>query len=104
MPVVLLVLSTVGTVAMLWVGGNIVLHGLEATHLWAWPDETAQHLAEGAARAVPPFAREGTAWLTAALFHAVAGLILGLGLVPVVTRLAAPLWQAARGTRADTER
>ncbi|HLQ20449.1 MAG TPA: DUF808 domain-containing protein, partial [Tabrizicola sp.] len=37
MPKLMAFLSTVGTAAMLWVGGNIVTHGLEVTHVWAWP-------------------------------------------------------------------
>jgi predicted DNA repair protein MutK len=53
MPKLMTFLSTVGTAAMLWVGGNIVIHGLEVTHLWAWPYTTIHHLAEVVANAVP---------------------------------------------------
>jgi predicted DNA repair protein MutK len=53
MPKLMAVLSAVGTAAMLWVGGSIVLHGLEVTHLWPWPYEVIHHIAETAAHAVP---------------------------------------------------
>ena len=96
MPGLLQLLSTVGTVAMLWVGGNIVLHGLEVTHLWPWPYQAIHHLAEAASGAVP-VAQGFVAWAVTAAFDAVAGLVIGLLLVPVVTRILAPLWRKATG-------
>lgn len=96
MPVLLKVLSVVGTAAMLWVGGNIVLHGLEVTHLWAWPYETIHHIAERVAASVtqaPGFA----AWAVTAALDGVAGLIIGTALIPVATRIIAPLWRAVTG-------
>jgi hypothetical protein len=46
---------------------NIVIHGLEVTHLWAWPYETIHHIAEAVAHAVPA-AQGFVEWLvTAAL-------------------------------------
>ena len=96
MPVLLKVLSTVGTVAMLWVGGNIVLHGLEVTHLWAWPYETIHHIAESAATAVGT-AQGFVAWAVTAFFDAIAGLIIGLALIPVATRIIAPVWGMITG-------
>ncbi len=98
MPGLLKLLSTVGTVAMLWVGGNIVLHGLEVTHLWAWPYDTIHHLAESAALAVGA-AQGFVTWVVTAFFDAIAGLIIGLILIPVATRIIAPLWRAATGTK-----
>lgn len=91
MPPLLAFLSTVGTAAMLWVGGNIVVHGLEVMHLWTWPYETIHHMAEAAAHAV------GTmpglvAWAVTAFFDGIIGLILGMMLIPVATRVIAPLW------------
>ena len=46
--------STVGTLAMLWVGGNIVVHGLDVTHLWSWPYDAIHHMAQAAAAAGVP--------------------------------------------------
>jgi predicted DNA repair protein MutK len=99
MPKLMAFLSTVGTAAMLWVGGNIVIHGLEVTHLWAWPYETIHHIAVVAAQAVPA-AQGFVEWLVTATLDGVFGLILGLMLIPVATRMIAPLWSAVTGKKA----
>jgi uncharacterized protein len=91
MPYLMSFLSTVGTAAMLWVGGSIVLHGLEVTHLWAWPYETIHHIAESAAHAVPA-ASGFVAWAVQAGIDGILGLGLGLLLIPVATRIIGPLW------------
>jgi hypothetical protein len=98
MPKLLAVLSAVGTLAMLWVGGSIVLHGLEGMHLWAWPYATIHHLAHAAALAVG--ALQGlVAWFVTAALDGLFGLVLGLLLIPVGSRVIEPLWQALRGGR-----
>ncbi len=98
MPVLLKVLSVVGTAAMLWVGGSIVLHGLEVTHLWAWPYETIHHIAEAVAGRVA-VAQGFVGWAVTAALDGVAGLILGTALIPVATRVLAPLWRAVTGAK-----
>jgi predicted DNA repair protein MutK len=98
MPKLMAFLSTVGTAAMLWVGGNIVLHGLEVTHLWAWPYETIHHLAETVAHAVPA-AQGFVTWAVTAALDGVFGLILGLALIPLATRVIGPLWSALSGKK-----
>ena len=90
MPKVMAVLSTVGTGAMLWVGGSILLHGLEVTLLWPWPYETIHHLAETAARAVPA-AQGFVTWGVQAAVDGVIGLGLGIVLIPLATRVIGPL-------------
>jgi predicted DNA repair protein MutK len=92
MPKLLSALSFVGTLAMLWVGGSIILHGLEVTHLWAWPYETIHHWAEAVAHAVPEALAGFAGWLTTAVADGVIGLVIGLALVPVVTRIIGPLF------------
>jgi predicted DNA repair protein MutK len=101
MPKLMAFLSTVGTAAMLWVGGNIVIHGLEVTHLWAWPYQTIHHIAEAAAHALPA-AQGFVAWLVTAALDGVFGLALGVILIPVATRVIGPLWAAVTGKKADT--
>jgi hypothetical protein len=91
-------LSTVGTAAMLWVGGNIVIHGLEVTHLWAWPYEAIHHAAEAAAQAVP-VAKGFVSWLVTAVIDGIAGLALGLVLIPVGTRIVGPAWSTVFGRK-----
>ena len=98
MPVLMTVLSTVGTAAMLWVGGSIVLHGLEQTHLWPWPYETIHHVALAAAAAVPA-AAGFVAWAVQAAIDGVLGLGLGILLIPIATRVIEPLWSAVSGTK-----
>lgn len=98
MPMVMHVLSTVGTVAMLWVGGSIILHGLHTYHL-----DTIYTLihdaAYAAAHAVPSF--EGAVkWAVTAGLDGVFGLVVGLILIPVVKKVIVPVWNAVRGQRA----
>lgn len=81
MPKLLTLLSVVGTVAMLWVGGGIVLHGLHELGVHGPND-----LVHGAQMAVE--ASSGplgglTGWLTFAGLSALAGLVLG-GLIVVL--------------------
>jgi uncharacterized protein len=99
MPKVMAVLSAVGTAAMLWVGGSIVVHGLEVTHLWPWPYETIHHMADIAAAALPS-AAGSIIWTVTAFFDGVFGLILGAALIPMVSRLILPLWAKAARNRA----
>ncbi|MGH6658850.1 MAG: DUF808 domain-containing protein, partial [Sphingomicrobium sp.] len=85
-PKLLFGLSGIGTAAMLWVGGGILLHGFEELHLFA---AVPHALHDWSARAG---AAAGTAgplieWLTYALGSAVAGLVIGAPLVVIVRRL-----------------
>ena len=79
MPVLLKGLSLIGTGAMLWVGGGIIVHGLETTHLWAAPAHWQHDIAEVAGHALP--LGGATGWLAGALVAAVAGLIVGAVIV-----------------------
>ncbi|MDQ2065537.1 DUF808 domain-containing protein [Xinfangfangia sp. CPCC 101601] len=97
-PVLLRFLSIVGTAAMLWVGGNIVLHGLEVTGLWAWPYDTIHHIAQNVASGVTQ-AKGFVAWAVTALFDGIFGLIFGILLIPVATRMIGPLWARVSGKK-----
>ncbi|OYW44012.1 MAG: ABC transporter [Sphingomonadales bacterium 32-68-7] len=72
MPVLLSVLSKVGTAAMLWVGGGILVHGLHEYHLTPVPDwvDAASHAAGSAAGAAAE-------WLAHAIGAAIVGLVVG---------------------------
>ena len=90
MPRVLVLLSTVGTAAMLWVGGSIIVHGLEVIGFGA-----LAHVIEGWSAAVGQAMRWAPGlfeWLTRASLDGLFGLLLGLLLIPVGTRLIAPAW------------
>ena len=88
MPVLMAVLSIVGTAAMLWVGGSIVVHGLEALGQ-PWLGHVIHDLAHAAAIAVPQ-AGAAVGWLAKAALDGVFGLILGLALIPLATGVIAP--------------
>jgi predicted DNA repair protein MutK len=99
MPWVMRVLSTVGTAAMLWVGGNIVLHGLAQIGIWSAPYDAIHHVAATAAAAMPQWIAGFTEWLVTAAFDGVAGLAIGLLLIPVATRVIGPLWARLTGAK-----
>jgi predicted DNA repair protein MutK len=95
MPGFLRVLAVVGTAAMIWVGGGILVHGLAEFGL-AWPEHALHDLSEAAARRVP--AAPGlAAWLVTAAGSGLVGLALGLLLIPVVEYSLAPLVRRGAG-------
>jgi uncharacterized protein len=75
MPIVLSILSVVGTAAMIWVGGGIILHGMEEFGLKALP-HLVHGWAEQAGHAVP-FARGLISWLVSAIGSGILGLSVG---------------------------
>ena len=87
MPAVLTVVSVVGTAAMLWVGGSIVVHGLHELHV-SWPYDSIKAIADMASGGG---ASDAIAWLVTALCDAIVGLALGTLLMPVVGTLLAPI-------------
>ncbi|MCR2794266.1 DUF808 domain-containing protein [Microbacterium sp. zg.Y625] len=78
MPAVFRVISVIGTVAMLWVGGHLVIANLAET-LWAGPYDLL-HLATHAVEAAGPV----VVWVVDTLISAVFGLALGLVIVLVI--------------------
>jgi predicted DNA repair protein MutK len=85
MPVILTVLSVVGTAAMLWVGGGIILHGLEelGVHLPA----DAAHAAELAVAQASGAVGGLLGWATYALVSAIVGLVLGAVIALVIHKV-----------------
>ncbi len=83
MPMVLATLSNVGIVAMLWVGGHILLVGLDDLG-WHPPYELVHHAEEAILHAFPGFAGEALAWLTNTAASAVLGVIVGAIVVAVL--------------------
>ena len=75
MPGLLDALSAIGTVAMLWVGGGILLHGFEVLG-WHGPADTA-HTIEHMMAASGGLSGAVLGWSGYALVSAVAGLIAG---------------------------
>ena len=78
-PHLLRTLSIVGTAAMLWVGGGIILHGLEELHIL----ESVPHSVHGLAHSLAG-GSGALEWLLNALGSAVAGAIVALPIVGAV--------------------
>jgi predicted DNA repair protein MutK len=88
MPVLLRALAVVGTAAMVWVGGGIILHGLEAYGLGG-PAHALHGVAVAAGGGI-------LGWAVEAAGAGVAGLVLGAALIPLVHYLGAPLMRRLR--------
>ena len=94
MPVFLKALATVGTAAMLWVGGGIILHGLEEYGLGG-PAHLIHDIAAMAGHGMPA-AQGAVEWLVSAAGSGLVGLAIGLVLIPVVGRAISPAWRAIK--------
>lgn len=92
MPKVLYGLTVIGTAAMLWVGGSIIVHGLEGFGVTG-PGHTIHDLAYAVGHAVPEAWEGTTEWFAKAAMDGVLGLGLGLLLIPVGEKLITPLWR-----------
>lgn len=94
MPGFLKLLSAVGLVAMLWVGGGIAVHGLH--ELGVHPPEAAiTGLGWRAGRAAPALGGL-VSWLVTTSLSAILGLALGTVVGLTVDRLASPALKAIR--------
>lgn len=94
MPVFLTFLGIVGTAAMIWVGGGIVLHGLE---IYGPPSigVAVEATAEAAAHALPS-ASGLLEWAVVAAISGVLGLLIGAVLLPIVEFAVAPAWKLVK--------
>lgn len=88
MPGFMKALTIIGTAAMIWVGGQILLHGL-AEIGWHGPYDWVHHKAVAAAAFVPQLAGL-VEWAVTAFFDGVFGLIIGLLLIPVAEKVVSP--------------
>ncbi len=76
-------LAGIGTAAMLWVGGGILLHGIEEMGIHDFPERI--HHAADAIAAQMGNAGPAVGWLANAIAAAIAGAIIG-GVIVVVVR------------------
>jgi len=96
MPWMLTAISAIGTAAMLWVGGSIVIHGLEVLELSAIGHHiqsvatASVRLVEGAGGVVD--------WVVTAGLDGIFGLALGLATIPLVRYVIAPVARILSGT------
>ena len=75
MPILMAVLSVVGTAAMLWVGGGLIVHGLHEFH-WDIIPGTIHHVAQGIAHTAPVM-KGAIEWVVNAAGGALVGLVIG---------------------------
>jgi uncharacterized protein len=94
MPALLTTLSIIGTAAMIWVGGGIIVHGLDA-----YGFHTVEHVIHAAAAAVAramPVASGAVEWIVSAAGAGVVGLVIGGALIPLMGYVVAPAWKAVK--------
>ncbi|MDP1025963.1 DUF808 domain-containing protein [Sphingomonas sp. KR1UV-12] len=85
MPIVMTALAAIGTAAMIWVGGGIIVHGLASFGVDA-PEHAIHVAAEGAAAALPA-AHGAVAWIVTAIGSGLVGLIVGGVIAAALHRL-----------------
>lgn len=90
MPTLMSIISFVGTAAMLWVGGNIIVHGLEVLG-WHLPYETIKGIATSVSESLG-VAKGFVKWMVTAALDGVLGAALGLVLIPIVNKAVVPFF------------
>ena len=96
MPVFLRILGVVGTAAMIWVGGGIIVHGLAAQGL-PFIEEAIHHASGIAGHALPLTGL--VEWVVTAAGSGAVGLLVGAALIPVTEFVLAPAWKALLALR-----
>ena len=96
MPHLMTILSTIGTAAMLWVGGSILIHGAEVLG-YPWAYHSIETMAETVAHLVPEVLSGAVKWAVQAAIDGVLGTALGFALIPLATRVALPIWRRVTG-------
>jgi predicted DNA repair protein MutK len=92
MPPFLQALTVVGTIAMLWVGGGILVHGLQEYGVTG-PEHVIHDVSE-AVRSAIPVASDVFAWATGALGAALVGIVAGAVAALLVKIVSAPFAKA----------
>lgn len=100
MPGFLSLLTKVGTAAMLWVGGSIIVHGLESLGVTG-PGHLIHDWSAAAGQLVNA-GRGALEWLVKATLDGIFGLVVGLLLIPVVTRVYDPIMARINGESTST--
>ncbi len=95
MPWLLKALTIVGTAAMLWVGGSIIVHSL-AEMGWHLPEETIHHWAVAVGKG-----NAALEWAVTAGVDLVLGFLVGLVLIPIGTKIVAPIYGSLFGGKAE---
>jgi uncharacterized protein len=91
MPGFLTFVGAIGTAAMIWVGGGIIVHGLE-TYGVHCVSHAINSVAEATAEALPSAARLAK-WMVLAFLTGIVGLLIGVVSIPVFGFVLAPGWK-----------
>ena len=95
-PYFMKLLVIVGTAAMIWVGGSIIVHGLHEMGVHG-PYDFIHGIAVAAGHAVPSV-QGAIEWIVTAGIDGVIGLVLGFLLIPLTKFVIEPLWSAISGS------
>lgn len=87
MPGFMKTLTVVGTAAMLWVGGSIIVHGLEQMG-FGWLEHTIHDIAHAVGQG-----QGFVEWAVKATIDGILGLGLGIVLMPVGEKVITPIWR-----------
>ena len=98
MPKFMKLLTIIGTAAMLWVGGAIIVHGFEELG-FGWLGHHIHDWAYAVGHMVPAAWQGALEWSAKAAMDGVFGLALGGMLIPVATKVIAPVWGALFGMK-----
>ena len=102
MPGFLTFLSAVGTAAMIWVGGGIIVHGLEHYDV-----HSIYHFIESAGDAAAhalPMLAGAVEWLVTAILSGMVGLVIGAASIPLMSFVIAPAWKRLKSVLRRHER
>jgi uncharacterized protein len=94
MPGFLTFLSAAGTAAMIWVGGGIIVHGLEAYGVHS-VGQAISSAAEAAVHVLPSAAGP-VRWTVEAFLSGIVGLLIGAVSIPIVGFVFAPAWKLVK--------
>jgi uncharacterized protein len=94
MPYLLTALGIVGTAAMIWVGGGIIVHGLEDLG-YPWLGHAINAAAIAAAGLLPAIGGL-LGWMAEATGSGLIGILVGLAAIPAASYVVSPLWRQLR--------
>lgn len=97
MPGFMKALSAIGTAAMVWVGGGIVLHGLAGLGVTA-PEHWVEDISHAIGALIPALS-DVLGWLTTATLSGLLGLTLGFLLIPLAQYAIGPILALFRKAR-----
>lgn len=96
MPKIMKILSIVGTAAMLWVGGSIIIHGLEELG-FGWLGHHIHDWAYAIGHAASERWVGVVEWVAKATMDGIFGLTFGMILIPISLHIVGPAWNAVAG-------